>query len=63
MPQIRNTMADARTDAERIASKEASLPEATSAPELTFSPCFFTYLPSSSFTMMATAMMMSETYP
>ena len=53
--------ADASTDADRIASNEASFPDATSAPEFAFSPCFFTYLPSASFTITATAMMIRDT--
>ena len=57
--QIRQMTADASTDAESTASKRASEPEATSAPELTFSPCALTYAPSISFTTMATAIITS----
>ena len=42
-------------------AEKASEPEAASAPELTFLPCFFTYIPRISFTAIATEIMMIET--
>ena len=53
----------AATNVERdsIASKNASLPDATNACELILSPTPFTYLPKRILTMTATAMIISET--
>ena len=54
-PQTIKIIAETKTDAERIASKDASSPEATSAPEFKCFPCFFTYYPRISFATIATA--------
>ncbi len=61
MPQMRNMTAEASTEEERTASKSASEPDAVSAPELTFFPCLFTYIPRISFTTMATEIIIIET--
>ena len=60
-PDIRNTIAATRVDADIIESKRASLPDALRASELTFSPVFFTYVPRTILTTTATATMMSVT--
>ena len=48
-------------ESDSIASKKASLPDATSACELISTPTLFTYCPKTSLTTTATAMIMSET--
>lgn len=50
-----------RVDKDSIASKNASLPLATSACELMVSPTLFTYLPKINLTATATAIIISET--
>ena len=56
-----DTIAAINVERDKIASKNASLPEATSACELISSPTFLTYFPSPNFTNTATATMTSET--
>ena len=61
MCQNIDIIAAINVDNDRIASKNASLPDATSACEFISSPTFFTYFPSPIFTTTATAMIISET--
>ena len=55
------TPAETRVASVMMASNKASEPEAISASLLSFSPCDLTYLPSTSFTTMATIMTMRVT--
>ena len=54
-------IAATNVESESIESKNASLPDATSACELIFSPTPFTYLPKTNLTTTATATIMSDT--
>ncbi len=60
MPVTMKMMAEASTDAERIASNMASDPDATSEPEFTCSPFALTYRPRMILTATATAMITRE---
>ena len=57
LPVVMKMSAATSVEPEMMESNSASLPEATSASESTFSPVFFTYSPSRIFTTTATAMM------
>ena len=62
MPLYVYSNAVASTASDIAASERASVPEATRAPEFVCSPFFFTYLPSSTFVITATAIMTSDTF-
>ena len=56
------SIADTKTEDERIASNVASEPDAISEGELNFSPIFFTYFPSRSFSMIETINIIKVTF-